>query len=63
MRYNLLQAEVLKKLLTQNLRNVRPLGLDGYYPKESFEFEAIHASLGPVIGQISAKELQDKGVS
>jgi len=25
-------------------------------------FESIHASLGPVIGQISAKELQDKGV-
>jgi superfamily II DNA or RNA helicase len=31
-------------------------------PKEPFEFESIHASLGPVIGQISAKELQDKGV-
>ena len=31
-------------------------------PKEKFEFESIHASLGPVIGQISAKELQDKGV-
>jgi superfamily II DNA or RNA helicase len=31
-------------------------------PREKFEFESIHASLGPVIGQISAKELQDKGV-
>ena len=57
------KAEVLKKLLTQNLRNA-PIrwGLTGTIPKESFEFEAIHASLGPVIGQISAKELQDTGV-
>jgi superfamily II DNA or RNA helicase len=31
-------------------------------PKERFEFEALHASIGPVIGQITAKELQDKGV-
>ena len=57
------KAEVLKNLLTQNLRNA-PIrwGLTGTVPKEKFEFEAIHASLGPVIGNISAKELQDKGV-
>lgn len=57
------KAEVLKRLLTQNLRNA-PIrwGLTGTVPKESFEFESIHASLGPVIGKISAKELQDKGV-
>ena len=57
------KAEVLKNLLTQNLRNA-PIrwGLTGTVPKEKFEFESIHASLGPVIGQISAKELQDKGV-
>tara|TARA_Y200000002_G_scaffold200047_1_gene165038 strand:- start:844 stop:2301 length:1458 start_codon:yes stop_codon:yes gene_type:complete len=57
------KAEVLKKLLTQNLRNA-PIrwGLTGTIPKEKFEFEAIHAGIGPVIGQISAKELQDKGV-
>ena len=57
------KAEVLKKLLTHNLRNA-PIrwGLTGTIPKEKFEFEAIHAALGPVIGQISAKELQDKGV-
>jgi superfamily II DNA or RNA helicase len=57
------KAEVLKKLLTQNLRNA-PIrwGLTGTIPKESFEFESIHASLGPVIGKISAKELQDRGV-
>ena len=57
------KAEVLKNLLTRNLRNA-PIrwGLTGTVPKERFEFESIHASLGPVIGQISAKELQDKGV-
>jgi superfamily II DNA or RNA helicase len=57
------KAEVLKNLLTRNLRNA-PIrwGLTGTVPKEKFEFEAIHASIGPVIGQISAKELQDKGV-
>jgi len=57
------KAEVLKNLLTRNLKNA-PIrwGLTGTVPKEAFEFESIHASLGPVIGQISAKELQDKGV-
>ena len=57
------KAEVLKKLLTQNLRNA-PIrwGLTGTIPKEKFEFESIHASLGPVIGKVTAKELQDKGV-
>ena len=57
------KAEVLKSLLTRNLRNA-PIrwGLTGTVPKEKFEFESIHASLGPVIGQITAKELQDKGV-
>ena len=57
------KAEVLKKLLTQNLRNA-PVrwGLTGTIPKEQFEFQSILASIGPVINQISAKELQDKGV-
>ena len=57
------KAEVLKNLLTRNLRNA-PIrwGLTGTVPKEKFEFESIHASLGPVIGEITAKELQDKGV-
>ena len=57
------KAEILKKLLTQNLRNA-PIrwGLTGTIPKEKFEFESIHASIGPVIGQVTAKELQDKGV-
>jgi len=57
------KAEVLKKLLTQNLKNA-PIrwGLTGTVPKEPFEFQSIHASLGPVIGKVRAKELQDKGV-
>ena len=57
------KAEVLKNLLTRNLRNA-PIrwGLTGTIPKEKFEFESIHASLGPVIGSISAKSLQDQGV-
>ena len=57
------KADVLKKLLTQNLRNA-PIrwGLTGTIPKEQFEFQSILASIGPVINQISAKELQDKGV-
>ena len=57
------KAEVLKNLLTRNLRNA-PIrwGLTGTVPKEKFEFESIHASLGPVTGNITAKELQDKGV-
>ena len=57
------KAEVLKNLLTRNLRNA-PIrwGLTGTVPKEKFEYESIHASLGPVIGNITAKELQDKGV-
>ena len=57
------KADVLKRLLTQNLKNA-PIrwGLTGTVPKEQFEFQSILASLGPVIGNISAKELQDKGV-
>ena len=50
------KAEVLKNLLTRNLKNA-PIrwGLTGTVPKEKFEFESIHASLGPVIGSITAK--------
>jgi superfamily II DNA or RNA helicase len=57
------KAEILKNLLTKNLKNA-PIrwGLTGTIPKESFEFEALLSSIGPVIGKITAKELQDKGV-
>jgi superfamily II DNA or RNA helicase len=37
-------------------------GLTGTVPKEKFENVGIVCSIGPVINQISAKELQDKGV-
>ena len=57
------KADVLKALLTQSLKNAAiRWGLTGTIPKEKFEFEALHAAIGPVIGSISAKELQDKGV-
>jgi superfamily II DNA or RNA helicase len=57
------KAEVLKNILTRNLRNA-PIrwGLTGTVPKEDFEFQSILASLGPVVGNVTAKELQDKGV-
>tara|TARA_B100000424_G_scaffold114850_1_gene86599 strand:+ start:425 stop:1891 length:1467 start_codon:yes stop_codon:yes gene_type:complete len=57
------KAEILKNLLTKNLHNA-PIrwGLTGTIPKEKFEFEALRSSIGPVIGSISAKELQDRGV-
>jgi superfamily II DNA or RNA helicase len=57
------KAEVLKNILTQDLANC-PIrwGLTGTIPKERFESESILASIGPVVGQLSAKELQDKGV-
>lgn len=57
------KADVLKKLLTQNLCNA-PIrwGLTGTVPKEKFEYESIFASIGPLVGGISASELQEKGV-
>jgi superfamily II DNA or RNA helicase len=57
------KAEVLKKLLTQNFRNA-PIrwGLTGTVPKEQHEFQGILAGIGPVINQVSAHDLQQKGV-
>lgn len=57
------KAEVLKNLLTQNLRNA-PIrwGLTGTVPKDPLDFESIKCSLGEVIGRVTAKELQEKGV-
>jgi superfamily II DNA or RNA helicase len=57
------KAEVLKNILTRHLRNA-PIrwGLTGTIPKEQFEFQGILASIGPVVGAVTAKELQDKGV-
>ena len=57
------KAEVLKGLLTQNLRNA-PIrwGLTGTIPKDSLEFESIKCSLGDVINRVSAYDLQQKGI-
>jgi superfamily II DNA or RNA helicase len=57
------KAEVLKKLLTQNLSNacIR-WGLTGTVPKEDFEFQSLRASLGEVVHRVAAHELQEKGV-
>ena len=57
------KAEVLKNILTRDLATC-PIrwGLTGTIPKEKFESESLLASIGPVIGQLSARELQEKGV-
>ena len=57
------KAEVLKNLLTQNLRNA-PIrwGLTGTVPKDPLEFESIKCSLGNVVGYVTAHELQEKGI-
>jgi len=57
------KADVLKNLLTRNLNNacIR-WGLTGTVPKEKHESEIIFASIGPVVGGISAHALQEKGV-
>ena len=57
------KADALKTLLTGIMARV-PIrwGLTGTVPKEPFEFQALKCSLGPVINQLSASELQDRGV-
>ena len=57
------KADALKTLLTGVMSRI-PIrwGLTGTVPKEPFEFQALKASLGPVINQLSASELQDRGV-
>ena len=57
------KAEVLTKLLTQNFKNCAiRWGLTGTVPKDDWEFQGILASIGPVINQVSAHDLQEKGV-
>lgn len=57
------KAEALKTLLTGVFSHI-PIrwGLTGTIPKADFERIALLVSLGPVIGKLSAAELQDKGV-
>ncbi len=57
------KADVLTRLLTQNFRNCAiRWGLTGTIPKEPWEFQGLLASIGPVIGNVSAHDLQEKGV-
>lgn len=57
------KADVLKSLLTGILADV-PLrwGLTGTIPKEKLDQVSLLVSLGPVIGKLSASELQERGV-
>jgi superfamily II DNA or RNA helicase len=57
------KADALKTLLTSVMAQV-PIrwGLTGTIPKEKFESQALLVSLGPVIGKLSANELQQQGV-
>jgi superfamily II DNA or RNA helicase len=57
------KADALKTLLTGVMSRI-PIrwGLTGTVPKEPYEFQALKCSLGPVINQLSASELQDRGV-
>ena len=57
------KADALKTLLTGVIARV-PIrwGLTGTIPKEKFESQALLVSLGPVIGRLSANELQQQGV-
>jgi superfamily II DNA or RNA helicase len=57
------KADALKTLLTSIMSRI-PIrwGLTGTVPKEPYEFQALKCSLGPVINQLSASELQARGV-
>jgi superfamily II DNA or RNA helicase len=57
------KADALKTLLTTIMAKI-PIrwGLTGTIPKEAFEFQALKISLGPVINQLAANELQERGV-
>ena len=57
------KADALKTLLTGVMSHV-PIrwGLTGTVPKEDYNRLALLCTLGPVIGQLSASELQEQGV-
>jgi len=57
------KADALKAMLTDPMAHI-PLrwGLTGTIPKEAFEFKTIECSIGKVIGQVTAAELQKKGL-
>ena len=57
------KADALKQLLTGPFSHI-PIrwGLTGTIPKAAYEQVSLLVSLGPVIGKLSAAELQEKGV-
>jgi len=57
------KADVLQKLLSGPFANV-PIrwGLTGTVPKDDHERVGCISSLGPIVGNLSSKELQDMGV-
>jgi superfamily II DNA or RNA helicase len=57
------KADALKSLLTGPMSHI-PIrwGLTGTIPKSTYEQVSLLVSLGPVIGKLSAAELQEKGV-
>ena len=57
------KADVLKTMLTNVFSDI-PIrwGLTGTIPKEEMDRVTLLTSIGPVVGNLSAKELQDKGV-
>ena len=57
------KADALKTLLTGVMAHI-PIrwGLTGTIPKEAYEQVSLLCSLGPVVGKLSASELQDQGV-
>jgi len=60
---HLCKAEVLRKLLNETFAHV-PLrwGLTGTMPKDPMDQMALFVSIGPVIGQVAAKDLQEIGI-
>ena len=57
------KAKELRKLLTQYLNDV-PIrwGLTGTLPEDEYDLAVIKSTLGPNVGEITPKELQDKGI-
>jgi len=57
------KADALKTLLTGVMSHI-PIrwGLTGTIPKENYEQVSLLCSLGPVVGKLSASELQEQGV-
>jgi len=56
------KADALKTLLTGIFARV-PIrwGLTGTIPKEEYAYQAIFCGLGPLVGKLAAKDLQDAG--